>query len=145
MGNKREKEILNRCTDYQGRELGILDCYGVLSLENSDMSDFRYDIYDHKHYYTVAYISNPRQFEVQGGYLYVVDKKPRATFEPATRKYVIDQLGPTGEMITARFDKPDQAPAYLKIEAKSGVVTPYQTYDQMPAIDRAVFQQLKDR
>src|ERR1051325_2326084 len=119
--DKESKQILARCIDYPP-DTGFADCYGVISIWSSGVSDApRYVVIDHKHgWYALASIDNFDQFKVVDGYLYVKDHSPGngiGMFEGQGIKY-IKSIYRNNDKEQLLYDRVSDIPIYHKVNTQ---------------------------
>lgn len=145
------KQMLSRCSDYEGWELDILDCYGEVSLINTRQAGQpTLTIFGHNNNYEFALIDSDKNFIVVGKYLYVIARKQDAPYFTASK--IVNgseqiNKGYYWPFLTSNIAYETEAniPNLLKIEYSTGIVTPYLNYDEMAAEDRAIFHELEAR
>lgn len=140
---QERKEMYQRCIDYDPYE-SMIDCYGILSIERSgiDVAPL-FQMRDHKHNYGITFLNSSKQYRISGDYLFVKRHEKNIGFELVSRKYMVWQVTESGEREILDYDQKEDVPTYLKVDYRTGVVTSYLNYDQMPEEDKNVFQQLE--
>jgi hypothetical protein len=138
------REVINRCTNYDPHWLGMLDCYGVISIWERD--DSGYLVQNNNHTGPiVAQIKSPDAFVVEGNEMYLIDVTPLGGCAIPTRgKYCAD-FQVNGEPKEFGYDSPDKVPTLLVIDTKTGNERFYASLKDAPAGDRAIFEELQKR
>jgi hypothetical protein len=138
------QQVINRCTNYDPQWLGMLDCYGVISIWQPDNSG--YLVQNNKHLGpTIAQIKAVDEFIVRDDQMYLIDITPKGVCNNlAPGKYCGDfQID--GEPKTLYYDSPEEVPTYLIIDTKTGNERFYANLKDTPEADRALFERLLTR
>jgi hypothetical protein len=132
--------IINRCTDYDPQSLGMVDCYGVISIWQPDNSG--YIIQNNSDQGPIiAQIKGPHDLVVQGDQIYLIDITPAggcAHFQPGYCSTF--QVG--GKPKTISYNDPNQTPRYLIINTETGDERFYVKPQDASSTDQGIFQEL---
>jgi hypothetical protein len=111
-------KIIDRCTNYDPQSLGMIDCYGVISIWQPDNSGYIIQN-NNDQGPIIAQIKGPDDFVVQGDQIYLIDITPAggcANFQPGYCSTF--QVG--GKPKTISYNDPNQTPRYLIINTETG-------------------------
>jgi hypothetical protein len=137
------QKVVNRCTDYDPQWIGMLDCYGLISISQPDNSGYLVGNNSIPGS-IIAQIKEPDDFVVQGNQIFLIDITPAggcANFQPGYCSTF--QVG--GKQKTISFIDPNQTPRYLIINTETGDERFYANLADAPQSDRVIFQSLLTR
>jgi len=134
------QKVVNRCTDYDPQWIGMLDCYGLVSISQPDNSGYLVGNNSIPGS-IIAQIKGPDDFIVQGNQIYLIDITPAggcANFQPGYCSTF--QVG--GKQKTIFFNDPNKTPRYLIINTETGNEQLYVQPQDASSTDEAIFQEL---
>ncbi|MDA9475085.1 hypothetical protein XI03_11360 [Bradyrhizobium sp. CCBAU 65884] len=135
---------MSRCTDYNPQWLGMLDCYGVISIWERDNSG--YLVQNNKHTGPiVAQIKSPNAFVVYANLMYLIDITPKGICNNLVPGKYCGDFQVNGQPKSYYYDRPEQVPTYLVIDTKTGDERFYANLKDAPVADRAIFERLLTR
>jgi hypothetical protein len=110
------EEDRHRCTDYNPQWLGMLDCYGVISIWQPDNSG--YPVQNNTQSGPIiAQINSARDFVVQNNEMYLIDITPKSACNNATPGKYCGSFQTNDKSKTYYYDYPNQVnqvPVYLE-------------------------------
>jgi hypothetical protein len=137
------QEIVNRCTDYDPHWIGMLDCYGLISISEPDNSGYLVENNSIPGS-IIAQIKGPSDFVVKGDQIYLIDITAAGgcvNFQPGyCSTFQVD-----GKTKTISYSDPHQTPRYLIINTKTGDEQFYVQSKDASSSDQAIFQTLSGR
>jgi hypothetical protein len=138
------KKIVDRCTDYNPRWLGMLDCYGVISVWQPDNSGYLIQN-NTQSGSIIAQIKSADDFIVQSNEMYLIDITPKSACNNLVPGKYCGSFQINGKAKTYYYDSPDQVPTYLIIDTETGDERSYANLADAPQSDRVIFQSLLTR
>jgi hypothetical protein len=138
------KKIVDRCADYNPQWLGMLDCYGVISVWQPDNSGYLIQN-NSKSGSIIAQIKSADDFIVRSNEMYLIDITPKGVCNNLVPGKYCGSFQINGNERTYYYDSPDQVPTYVIIDTKTGDERVYANLADAPQIDRVVFQSLLTR
>lgn len=142
--NSEREVVIKRCIDYNAQWLGMIDCYGVISVWQPD--DSGYLVGNNKRPGSIiAQIRTADNFIVRNDQMYLIDITPKGKCGDSTPEKYCGDFQVKGELKTYYYDDPDQVPTYRIINTKTGDERFYVQLNEIPDADREIFQELLNR
>ena len=139
----RWQKIVNRCANYDPQWIGMLDCYGLISIFQPDNSG--YIVQDNAVPGSIiAQISSSNSFLVRDDEMYLIDVTPAGRCANNQKGYCRD-FQVDGKAKTISYSDPDQTPRYLIINTKTGDEQFYPQPQDASLPDQTIFQTLIGR
>jgi hypothetical protein len=135
------RQTIDRCTNYDPHWLGMIDCYGLVSIWQPHNSG--YLLQNNKQPGPIiAQIKSADAFIVKGSEIYLIDITPPGKCAvPARGKYCRD-VQVDGEPEELGYDAPNKVPTLLVIGTNTAKERFYANLADVPDSDRATFQTL---
>mgnify|MGYP001572376445 CR=1 FL=1 len=138
------KKIMDRCMNYNPEWAGMLDCYGVISIWQPDNSG--YLVSNNKYSGSIiAQIREADDFIVSGDQIYLIDISPQGICNNLMPGKYCGEFHVNGAIKTYYYDSPDKVPTYRIFNTQTGDERFYVSLDEIPADDRATFEQLRNK
>jgi hypothetical protein len=135
------QNVLSRCTDYNPEWLGMVDCYGVVSIWQPNNSGYLVEN-NAIPGSIIAQIQNQDSFVVRSDRLYLRDITPKGICNNLVPGKYCGNFQVDGEQKTFYYDSPDRVPTYLIINTKTGDEQFYIKPQDASSADQSVFQEL---
>jgi hypothetical protein len=138
------KTITDRCIDYNPQWLGVLDCYGVISIWQPDNSG--YLIENNKQAGPImAQIKSVDAFTIKGDEMYFIDITPKGICDNLVPEKYCGDFQVDGDSKTYYYDSPEQVPTLIMTNIKTGDQQFYVKPADAPTNERAIFEELLSR
>jgi hypothetical protein len=138
------RQIVDRCIDYDPQWLGMLDCYGVVSIwqfhnsSNLVLNNNRSDA-------QIAEVKAINDLIVENNEMYLIDTAPVGSCAVPSRGKYCAEFQVNGKPKEFGYARADQVPTYLVINIKTGDERFYANLTDAPEGDRVIFQRLLTR
>jgi hypothetical protein len=128
------RQMINRCTDYDPHWLGMVDCYGLISIWQPHNSEYLVEN-NKQPGPIIAQIKSADAFIVKGNEMYLVEITPLGRCAvPARGKYCRD-VQVNGEPEELGYDSPNKVPTFLIIDTNTGDERFYADLTDVPGND----------
>lgn len=139
-GQVYDKEMATKCIQYNPSWLGLIDCYGVVSIKQAwDIKGYYLD--DHVHGYELAEIDNLNDYKFQDGYIYVKNREPFtcSITDQSGIKQFCQKLFQDNRLKSSYYSSISDIPLYLVIDTQTGNVDAYKFIDTVPEDEKKFF------
>ncbi len=135
------KKITDRCIDYNPQWSGMLDCYGIISIWQSNNSGYLIQK-NTEPGPIVAQIRKVDDFVVKNNEIYLVDITPKEICNNLIPGKYCGTFQVNGKSKSYYYDTPNEVPTYRVFDIKTGNERFYSKLVDMPSSDQLVFKSL---
>ena len=139
--NRDYQVIIDRCIGYSPEWLGMVDCHGVISIEQPDESGYLI-LNNSRPGSIIAEIKAVDSFVIENNEMYLIDISSHGICNNLVPNKYCGEFQVNGETKTYYYNRPEDVPVYRIINIQTGNERFYASLSEIPATDRAMFEQL---